>query len=486
MRLYLVFPVGSSISFLVLGADNLPLIRKLVRTKRQFFVTVTYEGGTMKLASARFDGQTLRWNKRLETLCDTPSLIIIFRLRVLLSSVRPSSPFTLHLYAKRFLYGKFLVGKTQDILPSVGPTNGPLCVEISRSFAGLNISRIDLPMPLTGGQMQQVVLHLRVTVSSNAAPTPSSPAPPTNPVTRDARPPPSSTSDHANRNAWNPTSDPSLRSTSPNFAMKGPSTSNSSANHTSSFTASPIPSTHLSPNRIPMNEASSSSWSPNPTDRNTNPGSGQPYHANPHTAVTEEPSPSWPSNHTDRTAANLGSSPGLGANPSAANGGSSSGWPSNPIDRFANPGPSTRPTPDPKAVNGDPSSAWPSIPTGRNTNFGSSPRPAANEGSSSGRPSNFTERTASNPRSSPRPSASPASTMGPSSRPGPSLTANPTHPTAGPSLSANHTDTIASLGPRQSGPSTSLIPEFEPDIDDIIQTVQRWVHHSGTVSFVFT
>ena len=140
MRLYLVFPVGSSISFLVLGADNLPLIRKLVRTKRQFFVTVTYEGGTMKLASARFDGQTLRWNKRLETLCDTPSLIIIFRLRVLLSSVRPSSPFTLHLYAKRFLYGKFLVGKTQDILPSVGPTNGPLCVEISRSFAGLNIS----------------------------------------------------------------------------------------------------------------------------------------------------------------------------------------------------------------------------------------------------------------------------------------------------------------------------------------------------------
>ena len=78
MRLYLVFPVESSISFLVLGAENLPFIRKLVRTKRRFFVTVTYEGETMKLASARFDGQMLKWNKKLDTLCDTPSLIIIF------------------------------------------------------------------------------------------------------------------------------------------------------------------------------------------------------------------------------------------------------------------------------------------------------------------------------------------------------------------------------------------------------------------------
>ena len=78
IRLYLVFPVGGSISFLVLGAENLPLIRKFVRTKRRFFVTVTYEEEKMKLASAKFDGQMLRWNKKLDALCDTPSLIIIF------------------------------------------------------------------------------------------------------------------------------------------------------------------------------------------------------------------------------------------------------------------------------------------------------------------------------------------------------------------------------------------------------------------------
>ena len=69
MRLYLIFPVGSSISFLVLGADNLPLIRKLVRTKRQFFVTVIFQGVAKKLASAKFDGQIVKWNKEFDALC---------------------------------------------------------------------------------------------------------------------------------------------------------------------------------------------------------------------------------------------------------------------------------------------------------------------------------------------------------------------------------------------------------------------------------
>ena len=69
MPLYLVFPVGSSISFLVLGAENLPLVRKLVRTRRQFFVTVTFQGIAKKLASAKFDGQIVRWNKEFDALC---------------------------------------------------------------------------------------------------------------------------------------------------------------------------------------------------------------------------------------------------------------------------------------------------------------------------------------------------------------------------------------------------------------------------------
>ena len=81
----------------------------------------------LKLASAKFDGQTVKWKKELEALCDTHSLIIIFRLRVVLSSVRPSSPFTLRLYAKRFLYRPFLVGQTPELVLSTRSTLGSWC-----------------------------------------------------------------------------------------------------------------------------------------------------------------------------------------------------------------------------------------------------------------------------------------------------------------------------------------------------------------------
>lgn len=90
--------------------------------KRRFYITVTYQETTTKLASAKFDGQTARWTKKLDTLCDIPFVILNFRLRVALSSVKPPSPFTLRLYAKRFLHGDILVGKTQEITPSAGST----------------------------------------------------------------------------------------------------------------------------------------------------------------------------------------------------------------------------------------------------------------------------------------------------------------------------------------------------------------------------
>lgn len=65
-------------SFPVLGADNLPHMKRWIRTRRRFYVTVNYQTTTMKLASAKFDGQTATWSKKFDTLCDTPFLIIRF------------------------------------------------------------------------------------------------------------------------------------------------------------------------------------------------------------------------------------------------------------------------------------------------------------------------------------------------------------------------------------------------------------------------
>lgn len=92
--------------------------------KMRFYVTLTHQETTTKLASARFDGQTARWNKKFDTLCDIPFVTLIFRLKVVLSSVKAPSPFTLRLYAKRFLHRDILVGTTQEILPPVGSTSG--------------------------------------------------------------------------------------------------------------------------------------------------------------------------------------------------------------------------------------------------------------------------------------------------------------------------------------------------------------------------
>jgi len=73
----------------------------------------------MKSASVKIGGlrrstppsvpQTVERNEELDALRDSPFLILIFRLRVLLSFVQPSSRLMLRLYAKRFLH--------RDILP---------------------------------------------------------------------------------------------------------------------------------------------------------------------------------------------------------------------------------------------------------------------------------------------------------------------------------------------------------------------------------
>jgi hypothetical protein len=126
MRIYPNFFISqreSSISFLVLRADNLPHIQTWLRMKRLFFVTVSDDTTTMKSASVKIDGQVVEWNEKLDALCDTLFLILIFRLRVLLSFLQPSSRLILRLYAKRFLHYDILVG-THEILPPVTSTSG--------------------------------------------------------------------------------------------------------------------------------------------------------------------------------------------------------------------------------------------------------------------------------------------------------------------------------------------------------------------------
>jgi hypothetical protein len=115
-RLYPVFPIRNSIFFSVIRADDLPHLKTWMHTRRRFFVTVTYLSTTVKLASARFEGGTARWKKKLDTLCDARFQVIITWLTVLLSFLRPSTPFTLRLYAKRFLSSDILIGKTLYLL----------------------------------------------------------------------------------------------------------------------------------------------------------------------------------------------------------------------------------------------------------------------------------------------------------------------------------------------------------------------------------
>ncbi|KAI9463259.1 hypothetical protein BJY52DRAFT_74397 [Lactarius psammicola] len=135
----------------VLRAYNLPHIKRWLRTKRRFFVTVTHQAVTMKSASVKIVGQTAEWNEKLDAFF-----------------LQPSSQLMLRLYAKRFLYRDILIG-THEIVPPVGSTS-----HISFDLGEGNHRQ-------AGRSTQPVVLHLKVTVSANSTSTSSSLADATNP-----------------------------------------------------------------------------------------------------------------------------------------------------------------------------------------------------------------------------------------------------------------------------------------------------------------
>ncbi|KAH8977265.1 hypothetical protein EDB92DRAFT_1891264 [Lactarius akahatsu] len=111
--------------------------------------------------------------------CRTSFLNAIFRLRVLVSSVQPSSRLKLQLHAKRFLHHDILVG-THDILLPLGPTSD-LSFDLSK---GNNKQ--------AGQSTQPVTVYLKVIVSGNAT---SSPGDTTDLVSEANNPPTENTAD---------------------------------------------------------------------------------------------------------------------------------------------------------------------------------------------------------------------------------------------------------------------------------------------------
>jgi hypothetical protein len=406
--------------------------------KRRFYVTVTYQETTTKLASAKFDGQTARWrwNRKLDTLWEISFVILVFRLIAVLSSVKPPSPFTLRLYAKRFLHSDMLVGKTQEILPPAGPTSGS-CIRFLVHSPRLNISHTDLSIDLTkeqaGQSTQPVKLHLKVTVSVVTRPSNSSPTNPfprsahPYPITPDARPVPSPTPSPTNHMPANVTPDPRPPAgpTNPTTPFAGPGASfpvpSPIAPH-----ARPEPILTPAPsNHVPIHATPDPRFLSGSTNSRTN------------VASTSSSSV----NHTNSVAASASYSPIVPPKPTrpiVVNPASSSSLSPNPADRSAST-PRSSPRLAASIVNDNASRthlSGPSTPEFEPTIRNIIPT---------------VERRAPKP-------ATPT-------------TASPNHtPSAGPSTSRA----------QPSAASTSIIPAFEPesDIDEIIQTVERSVHQS--------
>lgn len=150
----------------VLRVYNLPHIKRWLRMKRRFFVTVTDQKTTIKSASVKIDGETAAWNLKLDAF-----------------SVQPSSSLKLHLYAKRFLHRDILVG-THEI---------PLEPTSDRSF---DLSKGNNRQ--AGQSTELVKVHLEIAVSGNATSprAPSSPIATTNLVSKPDSPPTEHAAEH--------------------------------------------------------------------------------------------------------------------------------------------------------------------------------------------------------------------------------------------------------------------------------------------------
>ncbi|KAH8977931.1 hypothetical protein EDB92DRAFT_1821947 [Lactarius akahatsu] len=127
-----------SVGVTVIRARNIPHIKTTFGRKRELFVTIAYGATTKKTKkqtekrtkTVHIDGQTAVWDQRLDPLYDFLLFSRIFRLKVPISFVQPSSQLTLCLYAKRLTQRDILIGIHQMVIPNESESSSSIHYKI--------------------------------------------------------------------------------------------------------------------------------------------------------------------------------------------------------------------------------------------------------------------------------------------------------------------------------------------------------------------
>ncbi|KAH9030075.1 hypothetical protein EDB84DRAFT_1676992, partial [Lactarius hengduanensis] len=146
-----------SVEVMVLRACNVPQFKTTFGGKREYFVTITYGTTTKKTKkqtkkrtkSAQIDGQIVAWDQRLDALYDFLIFGHIFRLKVPISLVQPSSRIILSLYAKKSITSDILIGTHEMTLPVVSQINTSVTLGDGNEQAGRSTPPVTLDLTIT-------------------------------------------------------------------------------------------------------------------------------------------------------------------------------------------------------------------------------------------------------------------------------------------------------------------------------------------------
>ncbi|KAH9020771.1 hypothetical protein EDB84DRAFT_554313 [Lactarius hengduanensis] len=146
-----------SVGVTVIRARNVPHIKTSFGRKREFFVTIAYGATTKKTKrqtekrtkGVHIDGQTAVWDQRLDTLWDFLLFSRIFRLKVPISFVQPSSRLILCLYAKRLTQRDILIGMHEMVIPNESESNISVTLGDGTRQAGQSTPPVTLDLTIT-------------------------------------------------------------------------------------------------------------------------------------------------------------------------------------------------------------------------------------------------------------------------------------------------------------------------------------------------
>ncbi|KAH9047040.1 hypothetical protein EDB84DRAFT_1673774, partial [Lactarius hengduanensis] len=146
-----------SVEVTVLRARNVPQFKTTFGGKREYFVTITYGATTKKTKkqtkrrtkSAQIDGQIVAWDQRLDALYDILIFDHMFRLKVPISLVQPSSHISLRLYAKKSITSDILIGTHEMTLPVVSQINTSVTLGDGNEQAGRSTPPVTLDLTIT-------------------------------------------------------------------------------------------------------------------------------------------------------------------------------------------------------------------------------------------------------------------------------------------------------------------------------------------------